>query len=125
MTAEPEPDPSRALADSGSAALTPADLALALGLDAEAATPLFVAALAAGRLDAWAHPAVLLLTLSPLQAERLGVRLADPSRDGAPTWKLAGEPDRASPRAFPVRRSFPSRDWIDRLASVDNADSKF
>jgi hypothetical protein len=78
---------------------TPDDLAAALGWNAEQTTDVLALLDAAGWVEVWEREPGPVVTLSPLGAERLGVRLMERGAEETPRWIGVGEPDQSPLRA--------------------------
>ncbi len=91
---------------------TPAQVATALGCDLEETLDLLCDLDAAGWLDVWDDPRGLVVTLSPLAAERLCVRIVEVGPAETPRWAGSGDPDPPALRSRSVCAS-------DRAAGLD------
>jgi hypothetical protein len=91
-----------ALASGQLAWQSPAELADRLGREVEETTDLLCDLDVAGWLEVWESETGTLVTLSPLAAERLGVRLIESGPDATPRWSPVGEPEPREPRATHV-----------------------
>lgn len=96
----------------------PADLAGALGSDLDAMTDLLVELETSGWIEIWEYDDVLVVTLSALGSERLGVRLIEVGSEGLPRWGFVGDPEPPSPRAKGVAREARSAEL---LSAVDSS----
>jgi hypothetical protein len=93
-----------ALTEGPEAWKSPQELAGMLGISAVEAEDLLCELDLAGLLEIWETDDGPLVMLSPLAAERLGVRLVEVGAAGTPRWALSGDPDPPLPRARKVCR---------------------
>lgn len=101
-----------ALVAAPAAWLTPAQVAGALGREVEETTDLLCDLDLAGWIEVCDSDPAPIVSLSPLGAERLGVKLVETGREATPRWAPAGEPEPPAPRP---RHVFASA----RAASLD------
>ena len=79
--------------------LSPAELADALGRGVQETTDLLCDLDLAGWLAVWDGESGPVVTLSPLGAERMGVRLVEEGFDVTPRWAQVGDPEPHAPRS--------------------------
>ncbi|GAC1325461.1 MAG: hypothetical protein NVSMB14_17660 [Isosphaeraceae bacterium] len=80
----------------------PADLAIELGWDIDETTDRLAELDATGWIEVWERPREIVVTLSSLGAERLGVRMVEHGRSLTPRWLAINEPEPPPPRASGV-----------------------
>lgn len=83
----------------------PADLANELGWNIDETTDRLAELDATGWIEVWERPREVVVTLSSLGAERLGVRLVEHGRSLTPRWLAINEPEPPAPRASGVFRN--------------------
>jgi len=79
--------------------LSPAELADALGRGVQETTDLLCDLDLAGWLEVWDGESGPVVTLSPLGAERMGVRLVEEGFEATARWAHAGDPEPRAPRS--------------------------
>lgn len=84
--------------------MSPVTLATTLGLTSEQTEDLLCELDLGGWLELWETEDGPLVTLSPLAAERLGVRLVEVGVNATPRWACLGDPDPPAPRVKNVCR---------------------